>query len=112
MSIKKEIYVCNLYAERMEYAAITYKYLRSPPVQSFHSNSCFGETSGRYSPESPTSRDAQRRVDGGDSPTLWGPAGVPACPRISPVALSALYRGGFKLITHAPVASRIISLSE
>jgi hypothetical protein len=35
MSIKKEIYAYNLYAERTEadHAATTYKYLRSPPLR-------------------------------------------------------------------------------
>lgn len=38
MSIKKVSYACNLYAERTEadYAATTYKYLRSPPRRSFY----------------------------------------------------------------------------
>lgn len=38
MSKKKEIYVCNLYAEQTEahQAATTYKYLRNPPLQSFY----------------------------------------------------------------------------
>jgi hypothetical protein len=76
---KKEIILrkesINLYAERTEaeYAATTYKYLRSPPIQSFFLRRV-------HVSESPTCGDAQRRVDGGDSPTWWG---LDEHPRIS-----------------------------
>lgn len=38
MAIKKEVYACNLYAERAEadHAVTTYKYLRNPPLRSFY----------------------------------------------------------------------------
>ncbi|KAJ5517301.1 hypothetical protein N7527_008861 [Penicillium freii] len=80
MSINTEVYACNLYAERTEadHAVITYKYLCSPPLRSFYVELMLQWTSGRYSAESPTCRDTQRRADGGDSPAWWGPARTPA----------------------------------
>lgn len=52
-TIKKEVYVCGLYVERTEadHAAITYKYLWSPPLRSFCVEPMFRWTFGHYFPE-------------------------------------------------------------
>lgn len=96
MSTKKSMPVWNLYAERIEadYVLTTYKYLRIPPPRSFFtSNSYFDGTSGRYSPDFPTSGDTQCGSDvlTAETPRLGGDLyGSPQSPLLA--LIHALYR--------------------
>lgn len=94
MSKRKEIYVCNLYAEQTEadHAATTYKYLRNPPLQSFYVLLIML----RWELWTLFLRDTtQQLVDGGGSPAWWGPARIPASPLFGtpPSALGAASGG-------------------